>query len=140
MYISAALPMATIRRESKIKTSCKYAVSYCSVNFVTLHLVCLWHLFLLHREECSQLQGLKKKAGKENATCWVWRVESLIWTTGTKLIFLHICTLMFLCHIKYRYALFLKLRKILIQQQRSNNIGIWETKHAKLRNKLCHFY
>lgn len=65
MYISAALPMATIRTESKIKTSCKYAVSYCSVNFVTLHLVCLWHLFLLHQEECSQLQGLKKKQEKK---------------------------------------------------------------------------
>lgn len=55
-------------------------------------------------------------------------------------IFLHICSFMFLRHIKYRYALFLKLRKILIQQQRSNNIGMWEAKHAKLRNKLCHFY
>lgn len=70
-----------------MKTSCKYAVSCCNVNFVTLHLACLWHLFLLHQQECSQLQGLKKKAGKENVTCWVWRVESLIWTTGTKLIF-----------------------------------------------------
>lgn len=90
MYISAALPMATIKTESKMKTSCKHAVSYCNVNFVTLHLACLWHLFLLHQQECTQLQALKKKAGKENATCWVCRVESLIWTAGTKHFFTYL--------------------------------------------------
>lgn len=65
MYISAALPMATIKTQSKMKTSCKYAVSCCNVNFVTLHLVCLWHLFLLHQQECTQLQGLKKNQEKK---------------------------------------------------------------------------
>lgn len=60
MYISAALPMATIKTESKMRTSCKYAVSYCNINFVTLHLVRFWHLFLLHQQERTQLQGLKK--------------------------------------------------------------------------------
>lgn len=65
MYISAALPMATIKTESKMRTSCKYAVSYCNINFVTLHLVRFWHLFLLHQQERTQLQGLKKKQEKK---------------------------------------------------------------------------
>lgn len=60
MYITVELPMTTIKIESKIKTVCKYAASYCNVNFVTLQLVCLWHLFLLHQQECSQFQTMRK--------------------------------------------------------------------------------
>lgn len=75
MYISAALPMATIKTESKMRTSCKYAVSCYNINFVTLHLVRLWHLFLLHQQACTQLQGLKKSRKRK---CSVLGLQSEI--------------------------------------------------------------
>lgn len=66
MYISAALRLTTIETESTMKITCKDAVSYRNVNFVTLQLVCLWHLVLLHQQERSQLQiGGKKKNHKK---------------------------------------------------------------------------
>lgn len=135
MYYSATLTMLRIKTESKMKTLCKYAVFYCNVNFVTA--ACVFVAFIFIASTGSQsASDAEKSSQKENATHCLWRVAAFIWIIGTKLIFLYIFTLMFLWNIYYRYVVFFKIRKILIEQQRSNNIGILGTKHAKFTNCL----
>lgn len=103
----------------------------------SLYSLYIWHLFLLHRQDCSQLQILNKHTKRMQLSVYGGQEHSF-GLEGLYYFFLIFC-LRFLCNIYYRYSVFLKLRKILIQQQRSNNIVILEAKHAKFRNKLCHY-
>lgn len=136
MYLSAAL-LPTIKIQRKSQAICKYAAFYCNVNFVTLQLVYLAFIFIA--QTGLQSASDTEQAHKKRMQLSVYGgQEHSFGLEGLYYFFLIFC-LRFLCNIYYRYSVFLKLRKILIQQQRSNNIVILEAKHAKFRNKLCHY-
>lgn len=77
MYFSVALPVLTIKTESKMKTLCKYAFFYCNVNFVTA--ACVFAAFIYIASTGTQsASDTKKSSQKENATHCLWRVEAFI--------------------------------------------------------------
>lgn len=116
MYFSSALSTA-IKIESNTQTVCKYAAST-AVLILSLFSVYVWHLFLLHQQDCSHLQVLNhiKSTEKKMQHTGLGGVGMFIRTRRAKLTFSLIFSLKLFCSIYYRHKVFLKLRKILIQQ------------------------
>lgn len=138
MYFSSALSTAT-KIESNTQTGRKYAASTALLILSHFSLY-VWHLFLLHQQNCSHPQVLNhRKSTEEMKYTGLGGVEMFIRIRRAKLIFSLIFSLGLSCSIYCRHKVFLKLKKILIQQQKYNNICILETQHAKFRNKLCYY-
>lgn len=115
MYFSSALSTA-IKIESN--TNCMQICSlYCSVNFVTLQRVCLAFIFIASTGlQSSPGTESHKEHRKKMQHTGLGGVGMFIRTRRAKLTFSLIFSLRLFCSIYYRHKVFLKLRKILIQQ------------------------